>query len=231
MKTHDLGSVLLRRWYFVVFAVIIALAGGFLLQRGEGLYTSETVVSFILPDQSRLSPDSGLDDSSVIAFAGVVAREVNGGAAPVTYSESDAPFYGAGIRQGALVSLPNAGNQWVESYQRAEIVLQIVGPSEQWVERTQSDFLTKIVQASDALQAAAQPAGTHIRASPVTLTKTIIHVFPSRSQVIAAFIALLIAALLFSGWAAVAVDRIARSRTTKAMRQLPLRAANEGQQK
>jgi len=197
---------MLRRWYVVVVAVILAVTSGYLLQGDAGLYTSRTVVSFLLPDKSSLSPNSGIDDLSVIAFAGVVARSVNDNSAPVRYSTDDAPLYGAGLQEGVLVSLPNGGNQWSTSYLRAELVLQIVGPTEQWVAQQQSDMLTKIVQASAERQSAVTAANSRIKVSPVTLTKQIFHVEPSRSAVVAAYVALLLAALLVSGWAAAVLD-------------------------
>lgn len=228
MTIRNLGSAMLRRWYVVVFFLVVALVAGFVLARSGGIYTSETVVSFTLPTKTTLSPDSGLDDSSVIAFAGLVAQEVNNGKAPESYSSDDAPYYGAGVRQGVLVSLPNAGNQWVTSYLRAEIVLQIVGPSRQWVAQTQSDLLTKVVQVAAAQQVDVKSAKSRIQADPVPLTKKIFHIVPSRSSVIAAFFALLVVALIVGGWASVLVDQRVRRRNMRTGRRMPSRVANEG---
>ena len=228
MTVRDLGSALLRRWYVVFVALILAAVGGYLLQRGGGVYTTETVVSFLLPDKTSLSLNSGLDDASVIAFAGVVAREVNEGRAPAGFSTDDAPLFGAGLRQGVAVSLPNAGNQWSTSYLRAELVLQIVGPSEQWVSQKQSDVLARVVQVSDAQQSSVTSHDARIRVSSVPLTQQIFHVVPSRTSVIAAFVALFIAALLVGGWAAVAVDWAVRSSTRGSRQKLLHRVSNEG---
>lgn len=216
MTARELGSVLVRRWFVVAVALIIALVGNYLLQRGQGVYVTETVVSFLLPNQSAMSPNSGLDDASVIAFAGVVARKVNNGKTPAIYSIYDAPLYGAGVRQGVVVSIPNAGNQFATTYQRAEVVLQIVGPSEQWVARAQSELLSQVVQISNAQQASVTSEKARIQAAPVSPTKKISHVVPSRTAASSALIALLISALLVGGWAAVIVDRAIRRRKTTA---------------
>jgi hypothetical protein len=228
MTVRELGSAMVRRWYVVVLALIVAVAGNYLLQRSEGVYATETVVSFILPDETRLSPNSGLDDASVIAFAGVVARAVNSGKTPAIYSIYNAPLYGAGVRQGVVVSLPNAGNQFATSYQRAEVVLQIVGPTEQWVAQKQSQLLAEVVAISDAQQASVTPATSRIRASPAAPTMKISHVVPSRSTAIAALVALLVAAVLVGGWAAVTMDRAIRGRKITANRRVLVRVANEG---
>ncbi|QYH36953.1 hypothetical protein [Salinibacterium sp. M195] len=228
MTIREVGFAMLRRWYVLAAGLILAVVGGYLLNDNGGLYTSRTVVSFLLPDKSSLSLNSGLDDLSVIAFAGVVARGVSDGTAPTRYSTDDAPIYGAGLREGVLVSLPNAGNQWSTSYQRAELVLQIVGPSEQWVAREQSDVLTKIDQVSAELQSAVTAPDSRIKVSPVLLTKQIFSVSPSRSAVIAAYSALLFAALIVSGWAAVVLDRAIFRRNVRTGRRGLHRAANEG---
>ena len=229
MTVRGLGAAMLRRWYVVFVVLILAAVGGYSLERGKGVYTTETVVSFINPGQTTLSRYSGLDDANLIAFAGLVVRALDNGKTPAVYSEDGAPFYGAGVRQGVAVSLPNYGNQWVTSYQRAEIVLRIVGPSEQWVARTQDDLLKKIVQISENQQASVTSEKSLIHAVPVELTKTIYHVLPSRTATISAFLALLFGALIVGGWAAVEVDRVARRRKIGAWGQALPHAASEGQ--
>ncbi|GGK98194.1 hypothetical protein GCM10007382_18020 [Salinibacterium xinjiangense] len=228
MTVRDLGWAMLRRWYVIAAALILSVVGGFLLQRGGGLYATETVVSFLLPDKTSLSLNSGLDDASVIAFAGVVAREVNDGGAPASYSTDDAPLYGAGLREGSFVSLPNAGNQWSTSYLRAELVLQIIGPSEQWVSQRQEDLLAKVVEVSDAQQSSVTAQDARIKVASVPLTKQIFHVLPSRTAVISAYVALVIAALMVGGWAAVALDRVSSTRDKVPREQMLARVSHEG---
>lgn len=212
MTVRELVAALMRRWYVIVFALVIAVAGIYVLQRGQGVYSTETVVSFLLPNQTALTPSNGLDDANLIAFAGLVARKVNNGETPAIYSIYDAPLYGAGVRQGVVVSIPNAGNQFATSYQRAEIVLQIVGPSERWVALAQTELLSQVVQITNAQQASVAWENARIHASPEPATKKISRVTPSRPAAVSASIALVIAALLVGGWAAVIVDRMKRGR-------------------
>lgn len=228
MTVFDVGSAMLRRWYVIAIALILAAVGGYFLHTGGGVYTSETVVSFLLPKETSLSPNSGLGDANVIAFAGVVAREVSNAGSPTSYSTDDAPLYGAGLRQGVVLSLPNFGNQWSTSYLRAELVLRIVGPSKYWVGQKQEDVLKKIVQMSDAQQSSVASKDTRIQVSPVPLTKQIFHIAPSRNETIAAFLAILVAALICGGWTAVVMDRAMRGRKLRSTRSVPHRDANEG---
>ena len=228
MTVRDLGSAMLRHWYVIVVALILSVVGGYLLQRGGGLYTTETVVSFLLPDKTSLSLNSGLDDASVIAFAGAVAREVNDGRAPVSFSTDAAPLYGAGLREGMVVSLPNSGNQWSTSYLRAELVLRIVGPSEQWVSQQQRDLLAKVVEVSDAQQSSVTFQDSRIKVASVPLTKQIFHVLPSRTAVISAYVALMVVALMVGGWVAVALERVSRTRKKGPSEQMLARVSHEG---
>ena len=212
MTVRDLGAAVLRRWYVVVLMLLVAVVGAYLLRRGEGVYTTETVVSFTLPDKTTLSPNSGLDDASVIAFAGVVATAVNHGTTPAIYSSYDAPLYGAGVRQGVVVSLPDAGNQFVSGFQRAEVVLQIVGPTERWVADTQRELLKQVAEISKQQQASVTVPASRIRMVPVVPTQAIFRVSPSNSSSLAAFAALLVAASLVGVSAAVGLDGVLRRR-------------------
>lgn len=227
MAIRELLGAILRRWYVVVVVLGVAVGVGYLLHRDGGVYTTKTVVSFMLPDKTNLSLNSGLDDASVIAFAGLVAQEVNNGREPARYSTDEAPFYGAGVREGVLVTLPNAGNQWVTSYLRAEIELQIVGPTEEWVAQTQADLLRKVTQVADAQQVAVEPVESRIQTEVVPLTKRIFHVVPTRSAEIQAFAALFAAALLVGGWAALILDGAVRNRRTRRSKRASL-TLNEG---
>lgn len=226
MTIRELMRAVLRRWYVLVVAIVLAVAGGYLLHRNAGVYTTQTVVSFMLPDKTSLSQNSGLDDASVIAFAGTVAQEVNDGRAPARYSTDDAPFYGAGVRKGILVTIPDAGNQWVSSYLRAEVELQIVGPTEEWVTSTQKAILEKVTQVAEAQQVGVEPASSRIQTSVVPLTLRVFHIIPSRTAEIAALVALAAAALITGGWGAVTLDGIILKRKRRS--GIRMSASSEG---
>jgi len=221
-------SAIGRRWYFALATLLVTALAFALFARDGGTYTTKTVVTFLVPATSSLSPDNGSGDSSVIAFARSVAAAVNTGKNPISYSTDDAPYYGAGLRQGVLVVVPNDGNQWFQSFTRAEIDIEIVGRTQKWVKQQQTTYVDAILQAATDQQnlLVSQP-GTHITASVVPLTLDIGKVAPTRSALAAAAGALLIGALLVAAWGSVALDRrLVRRRSARPVpgrRSSPLR--------
>jgi hypothetical protein len=210
-------SAIRRRWFVVVLALAAAVGGFSAFLHDGGIYTTKTIVTFLVPATTTLSPDNGSNDDSVIAFARSVAAQVNAGRNPVSYSEDTAPYYGAGLRQSVLVDVPSDGNQWYESYNRAEIDIQIVGRSEQWVKQQQASYVDRILAITRAQQVVlVSNPQQYITASVVPLTQNITAIDASRGAQGAALAALLLAGLLVGGWGAVALDRrIARARTAR----------------
>ncbi|UUT34493.1 hypothetical protein [Microbacterium elymi] len=184
---------------------------GVTFYRGGGSFYTKTTITFTLPTRSTLIPGSGTDDSSVIAFASAVATEINRGKPVPTYSSADAPYYGAGVRQGVMVSLRNAGNQWMASFPTATIDIQIVGATRDWVAGMQQSILDNILGVARAQQSASLTAPSdRITASVEPLTTQIIEISSSRSTQLLAAAALALAGLIAGGWAAIAVDRAVR---------------------
>ncbi|ODT39574.1 MAG: hypothetical protein ABS62_12865 [Microbacterium sp. SCN 70-200] len=208
MTIRGVLSAMGRRWYVVLAVFTLAGAGLAYFADDGGSYATRTIVSFTWPDATLLQAQNGNTDDDVIAFAGAVATEINNGRAPQTYSESDAPYYGAGIREGYVVALQDLGNQWHRDFSRAQIEIQIVGRTHEWVEITQRRLVEAVVAVADAQQDRAMvPLSERITASIVPLTQDIDHVLPGRMSQIAACAAMLFAALIVSASAAVAVDR------------------------
>ena len=216
MTFREILSAMLRRWYIPILVLAAAAVATAVLANDGGTYTTKTVVSFTRPATSSLSPHNGTTDPSVIAFAGTVAQVVNNGRPPARYSESAAPYYGAGVRQGVLVELANSGSQWVSTFSRSDVELQIVGRSFDWVESQQRTLVRSVLETADAEQAElAVPPADRIRAIVAPLTLHIDYVSPSRRGQAAAAAAMLAVALTVSAWGAVIVDRrLSRKRTT-----------------
>jgi hypothetical protein len=209
----------LRRWYVVV----LALAAGILLllrlDASDHVYTTTTAVTFVLPPKSILQPYSGANNKNVIAFATSVAQEVNDGKEPAEYAHGDAPLYGAGIRQATLVGVPDNGGQWAHNYSTAEIDVEVVGPTRDWVSQSQAALVAKVLQVVQIDQdELGVPSDRRISATVVPATREITRIAAARSHKIAATGAILAAALLVGGWCAVAVDGI---RLTRAAQRRP----------
>ena len=214
MTIREVLSAMGRRWYAPLGVLVVGVLLVAFFARDGGGYTTKTIVTFLLPAATSLSPSNGASDTSVITFARAVAAEVNNGNASTSYSSDDSPYYGAGIRQGVLLDVPNDGNQWYASYTRAEIDVQIVGRTREWVEQQQTAAVDGILASSRRLQEAlgAKPSGfISVAVSPLTLAIT--RVSPTRGDQVEAIAAMLLAVVIVSAWTSVTVDRRLRRRS------------------
>lgn len=225
MTIRELIVVMGRRWYVVVTVILVAAVGTAVFENSGGMYTTRTAVRFVLDEYATLLPDNGSRNENVISFAAMIATEVNGGRPPAGYARADAPFYGAGVREGVLIALPNTGGQWESSHSEADIEIQIVGPTRAWVQERQERLTAQVRDRARQLQDDMDaPRAERITTSVAPLTARIEYVAPTRSSRLAAYGAMAVAALLVAGWAAVSVDRAAlrargprrRSRTSPA---------------
>jgi len=207
---RELIVVMGRRWYVVLATLLIAAAATVAFEGAGGMYSTRTVVRFVLADYATLLPDNGSQDEDIIGFATLVAAEINDGRPAGGYARADAPFYGAGVRQGVMVSLPNTGGQWQASYSQADIEIQIVGKTHAWVAERQQE-LTDTVQARarELQEGLGAASDTRITTSIAPLTTQIDYITPTRSSRFAAYAAMATAAMLVAGWLAVTVDRAA----------------------
>ena len=214
MNLREILAVLARRWYVTLLALSLAGWAWSAWAADGGSYSTSTVVLFTLPARASLLPESGLDDSNVIAFAGVVAQEINGGRPAPHYASHDAPLYGVGVRNGVLVGLPDSGTQWTSSYSQAEIEIQIVARSREEVRSKQLVLIDQVLQITHDQQQSSSP-GQRITASVMPLTTSILHLTSTRSSQVAALLALIVAAVLAGGATAVHLDRWSRQRAAR----------------
>jgi hypothetical protein len=219
---RDIFSAMLRHWYIPLGLLACAALVTVMLVRDGGIYTTSTVVSLMRPDSTSLSPSNGTNDTSVIAFAGSVVLETNNGHPPAGYSMQDAPYYGAGIREGVLVELANSGNQWASTFDKAEVQIQIVGRTRDWVESRQKEAVGKVLSIVESRQSAAAVAPQNrIVASVVPLTSQIEYISASRSSQLAAGTAMLAVAIILGAWGSVIVDRLPSRRRSTANAKVP----------
>lgn len=219
MTVREILIAMTRRWYVVIALIAAASMLGMMLLRDSGVYSTRSVVSLTFPTSTSLSASNGATDESLIAFAGAVAQEINNGRPAASYSEDSAPFYGAGTREGVLVSLPYSGNQWATDFSIAEVEIQIVGRTREWVEATQGELIAKVLRVAQERQdELAVPADQRIEMTVVPLTLAIEHIVPSRVGLVAAMAALIAASLLVASWVAVRWESSWPSRRQKGSR-------------
>jgi len=213
VTVRNVLSAMLRRWYIPLGVLLIAAVLLAAFVRDGGTYTTRTVVSFTYGTKPVFSYGSGANDANVIAFAGAIASEINDGKPVERYSDDSAPYFGAGVREGVLVGLTAAGNQWATSYPRADIEMQIVGRTREWVEARQSELVDKVLATAEARQS--DSATDRVNATVIPLTLDIHHVTAGRTGLAAAVIAMLLSAVVVGAWGAVFIDGILQRRTTR----------------
>lgn len=219
MTLRHLLVAMLRRWYVpLAICACIALAAVMMVKDG-GIYTTKTVIAFLRPTGTSLSADNGANYESIIAFASAVVAETNSSRLPEGYSMEDAPYYGAGVREGTLIDLARTGNQWASNVSKAEIEIEIVGRSLEQVARQQEESVGKVLSAAESLQdGVAVPAKNRVSASVVPLTTQIQFITPSRRTQFTAFAALFGVAVITSAWGSVVVDGALSKRRSHANR-------------
>lgn len=228
MGIRDALAAVGRRWYVLLAVMLVFGALTYAFYKDGGSYYTRTTVTFSLPSRSTLLPESGMNDTSIVAFAGAIATSINDGRPVQTFSSSDAPYYGAGAREGVMVSLRNTGSQWISSFPTATIDIQIVGRTHEWVQERQQDLLSQIAQVTQAQQdATVTPESNQITGTIQPLSTEIQEIRPGRSEMILAVSAMSIAALVVGIPSAVLVDRAIRRRRNKRARgraAVPVRA-------
>lgn len=205
MTFRDIVGAMLRCWYLCLVVLATFAAVGWNSDKDSGSFVTNTVVTFTKPATAALEPDNGISDPSVISFASAIASEVNDGHTTPLYASADAPIYGAGVRQGISISVPNVGGQWSTSFTTAEIDVQIVGRAPEWVEQQQRTILARIAAATTAQQSATSPTG-HISATIEPLSTQIGHIQTSRSSRLMAFAAIGLAGLISASATSVLLD-------------------------
>ncbi|QDP94596.1 O-antigen ligase family protein [Microlunatus elymi] len=161
MTTRQVALALRRRWYVVLFGLLCSVAGVIGLDGPHRLYTVQTEFVFVGPGNPAIT---GLPDAraeTLTDFAGVVGRKYEASHPTIELTSPTATLFGNGIRQGVSVQLANAGSQWVHSYNRPVLIVQIIGDDPVEVQQT-------LGQVSTALTAITRQLQTEAGAAPST---------------------------------------------------------------
>jgi len=208
MTFRDLVRVLLRRWYVLVLLIAVAVGGFLLLDRSGGTYSTKPIIAFMLPGGQMVSSENGIEAEGVIGFAATVAEAVNNGRPIDRYAAEDAPAYGAGVREGFRIGVPNVGGQWGLSFTRAEIAISVVGRTEAWVAAKQAELVDRVLATAEQEQELrGTTASSHIETYVMPLSTNIEHAEASTRDRAFALGALLAAGVLAGSWAAILTER------------------------
>lgn len=206
MTARDVIRMLGRRWLVVLVGLVCtALAMTWATGR-VGVYATQIDVVFLVPSEPGKSNVLVDDVDPLITFARIIEIEVNAGRVVPRFSSPSATLYGAGVRDGYSVTMPNSGGQWTNYFQRPVLSVEVVGASEAEV-RTN---LGKAVATIDAAVSGRQRAAgldpsiwIQTKNSPSTSVVTYIPGSPRRAA-----LAIGLLGIALTGLSANVVDRL-----------------------
>ena len=126
MTIVDLVQILARRWAVLLGLLVVTGLSAFHLSSAHIVYWSETNVRFVAPGPQNSNSLLTTTDS-VIATAGLIASEFNDSNPGPRLSSDDVSIVDAGILDGVLVRLPNAGGQWATNFNEPRLDVQTSG--------------------------------------------------------------------------------------------------------
>jgi len=153
MTTAELLDRLRRRFPLLLAGLAATAAIAWVVMDRPAVYSTRCDV-VLVPPHSLSDGDTGLVSSSenMIALAGLVERRVNDGRrTPSTSQEVD--LLGTGVRDGVLVSLPNAGGQWDYDFTAPMLSVQVAGPDPDVVRQRREAAVVDIRTTLHAVQA------------------------------------------------------------------------------
>jgi len=141
----DLARMSRRHWWVVVLGVTCTvLAGWTAMREAETVYWVQSDLVFLAPGAQVTSSVEDPLLTELIAFAGAVEREANGGRSLARVASPTATLYGEGVRKGHSITLPNNGGQWEVSFKRPVLSVQVVDPTAQGAEAEMDRIASEI---------------------------------------------------------------------------------------
>jgi hypothetical protein len=191
-----------ERWYVLVLGLLLTAVGAAFAVRPAPLYWTQADVLVLAPGQTPQDNPAYFGIEGLTIVAGMVEREVNGG--PVMrLADPSAPIYGAGVRDGFSVTLPNAGGQWTASFTRPVLSVEVVAPDPDVVAARYDAIVERVIAAGDRLQDAEDvPLSVRVRLYPVTQDPPVVYVGPTASEKLRGLAAVLLVGVFVSGSAA-----------------------------
>ncbi|MFJ4265386.1 hypothetical protein ACIPY1_02395 [Paenarthrobacter nicotinovorans] len=152
MTSQTLLRLLMKRWYVASAVIFLGFVGLGAIRAQEPVYWAQTEVSFVAPNSDPAYWIPGGDNAVLVPFAALVERRVNAGSDSVDLVLARGTLYGAGVKQGYSVTLPNAGGQWAKSFTRPVLLVQVVDTSAENVNRVLTTVIERIKGACNTLQ-------------------------------------------------------------------------------
>ena len=168
-------GVVRQVWFVALAGILLTLSMAQQARSAPGVYWGAVDVVFLAPP-SALAPNSlGLVSGSLISTAGLVQRQVMEGPGPARVVSDSVTLLDEGITAGRRVTLPNAGGQWANNFERAVLRVQASDPREAVARQRLSDTVDEITSVLRTRQDEAGVLPAHrisTRLTPTTLVVT-----------------------------------------------------------
>lgn len=128
MSFLDLISVLARRWLATTVCLGVTVVASLVVTTQSPVYWAQQEILFMLPQSDRNPNGYQGQTEALIATAGLIESDVSPGESSIQGVTDGVDLAGQGVRDGFSVRLPNSGGQWANNFDRAVLVLQVVGP-------------------------------------------------------------------------------------------------------
>ena len=158
MTVENVLGALRRRWPAMIVGLLLTMAVSLWVWRVPGVYWASTKVYFLVPATLKQPNQIAPDNSTAIAFAGLIQTEINGGVPPRLATSPNVTLVDAGIYDGWSVILPDTGGQWANDFPESILIVQASGPSAAVVESRMSALIAEITRlVTDREEAAEVP--------------------------------------------------------------------------
>jgi hypothetical protein len=216
MTFDDAVRAVARAWWVLAAGFAVTLVVMATLLRIPGVYTAQ-VDLVALPPHDPAPRNVLLETTASLSpFAWMVAAEASQGATTQDTGTAGT-LYGAGVREGFKVTVPNTGGQWNFSHDRPVISVEVVGPSEEFVESTLETLVHRVQRDAARIQSEAgvdSSSTITFDPSPAVLTGQVQYVGGQRMRAAAATLAT--GTALSLGAAAACGRRLGRRRRARA---------------
>ena len=219
MTAAQLFGALARRWYILLAGLGCTCAAFLLLGQSGTVYAAQSDYVFVVPGVPGESRQlTTAEPQTLIDFTAIVERKVLTGTTPAKLASPSASLFGTGIREGTSINMLDSGGQWVPSFSRPVLSVQVAAPSPAAVRDGMDAVLAEVRKVSTELQreSGAEPGSfITVERSPEDLNITSFG--KTRTGEVKAFAALAAAGLGLSCAAAAAVDSAAGRRTGRTL--------------
>ncbi|WP_194291344.1 hypothetical protein [Cumulibacter manganitolerans] len=155
MTFWELTRALLRFWVVLVLGAAITAGAGLLVIRTPAVYYCRAELVFLAPTSTLYPNALRTQSEDLIDTAGVVAKRVSGPDKVTKFASPDVTLVGMGIRDGWSLRLPDTGGQWATNFATQVLLLDIVGPTAEVVQKRQNQITGRVSAELDQLQRAA----------------------------------------------------------------------------